>query len=74
MLIMANYLPTLPDARRIRSYFARLPLTTRGLLLLITVAYIAHLFVPGLTTWGALIPQEINLDTCMSTYFYSMKR
>lgn len=54
----------LPDARRIRSYIFRLPLATRGILALITGFYIAHLFAPGLTQWGALIPQEINFGTC----------
>lgn len=54
----------LPDARRIRSYLLRLPLATRGLFLIITAFYIAHLFAPGLTQWGALIPQEINFGTC----------
>ncbi|KAK4549197.1 hypothetical protein LTR36_007655 [Oleoguttula mirabilis] len=60
----------LPDARRIRSYIFRLPLATRGILALITGFYIAHLFLPGLTQWGALIPQEINLGTLyrLNTY------
>ncbi|KAK4960562.1 putative rhomboid protease [Elasticomyces elasticus] len=54
---------SLPDARRIRSYVLRLPLCTRGLLLIITGAYFAHLFWAGLTTWGALIPKEIGIST-----------
>ncbi|KAF2773866.1 hypothetical protein EJ03DRAFT_70655 [Teratosphaeria nubilosa] len=60
----------LPDARRIRSYLFRLPLATRGLLLAISGFYIAKLFFPGLTQWGALIPQEINLNTLyrLNTY------
>lgn len=53
----------LPDARRIRSFFTRLPLATRGLLAIITALYIAHWFFPGITEWGALIPQEINFGT-----------
>ncbi|KAK5129766.1 hypothetical protein LTR08_002832 [Meristemomyces frigidus] len=60
----------LPDARRIRSYLRRLPLATLGLLLAITAFYIAHLFLPGLTQWGALIPQEIGISTLyrLNTY------
>ena len=61
---MAASLFALPDARRIRSYVRRLPLATLGLLLAITGFYIAHLFLPGLTQWGALIPQEIGISTC----------
>lgn len=53
----------LPDARRIRSFFTRLPLATRGLLAIITALYIAHWFFPRITEWGALIPQEINFGT-----------
>ena len=72
MLPMANYLPALPDGRRIRSYFTRLTLATRGILLLITLAYIAHLFVPKITTWGALIPDEININTRRYVRHYSI--
>lgn len=61
---MASFREKLPDARRIRSYLFRLPLATRGLLLVITGLYIAHWFVPGLEQWGALIPNEINIATC----------
>lgn len=53
----------LPDARRIRSYILRLPLATRGILFLLTAFEVAHFFVPGLEQWGALIPQEIRIDT-----------
>lgn len=53
----------LPDARRIRSYLLRLPLATRGILFLLTAFEVAHFFVPGLEQWGALIPQEIRIDT-----------
>lgn len=59
---MASYFQ-LPDARRIRGYFLRLPLATRLELALLTAFYIAHLFSPGLTQWGALIPEEIRLET-----------
>lgn len=63
---MANsFTAYVPDARRIRSYLLRLPLATRGLLAIITALYIAHWFVPSITEWGALIPQKINISTCM---------
>jgi hypothetical protein len=52
-----------PDARRIRSFFTKLPLATRLLLLLFTAFYLAKAFRPELEQWGALIPQEINLGT-----------
>jgi hypothetical protein len=54
-----------PDARRMRSFIMRLPLATRILLLLLAAFSIAHVFVPGLEQWGALIPQEIGVGTCM---------
>ncbi|KAK3720664.1 putative rhomboid protease [Vermiconidia calcicola] len=60
---MARIPFALPDARRIRSYFLRLPLATRGTLLVLTGFYIAQLISPGLEEWGALIPQEISLTT-----------
>nr|OQO21804.1 hypothetical protein B0A51_10715 [Rachicladosporium sp. CCFEE 5018] len=53
----------LPDARRIRSFFIRLPLATRILLLVLTAVWIATLFTPKLEPWGALIPQDIGLAT-----------
>ena len=52
-----------PDARRIRSFFTKLPLATRVLLVLITAFYVAKVARPGLEQWGALIPQEINIGT-----------
>lgn len=52
-----------PDARRIRSFFTKLPLATRLLLALITAFWVARVFRPGLEQWGALIPQEINIGT-----------
>ncbi|KXS97714.1 hypothetical protein AC578_8844 [Pseudocercospora eumusae] len=67
---MASIKAQLPDPRRIRSYLLRLPLATRGLLLLITALYIAHWFAPGLEQWAALIPNEINIATLhrLNTY------
>lgn len=56
---------SLSDVRRVRSYFLRLPLVTRGLLLVIAALYLAHLFIPGLTAWGALTPQKIGFRTRM---------
>ncbi|KAK5172939.1 putative rhomboid protease [Saxophila tyrrhenica] len=60
----------IPDVRRIRSYFLRLPLATRLLLLVLTGFYIAVAIRPELEQWGALIPQEINLTTLyrLNTY------
>jgi membrane associated rhomboid family serine protease len=46
----------------------RLPLATRGVLFLLAGFYIAQLFSPGLDQWGALIPQEINLNTRKHQY------
>jgi len=59
-----------PDARRIRSFFTKLPLATRLLMVLITAFYVAKAFRPGLEQWGALIPQEINIGTLyrLNTY------
>ncbi|KAF2862203.1 hypothetical protein K470DRAFT_213523 [Piedraia hortae CBS 480.64] len=53
----------LPDARRLKSYLFRIPLATRLIILLITVFYIATVFVPWLRQWGALVPHEISLST-----------
>ncbi|KXL50228.1 hypothetical protein M433DRAFT_61649 [Acidomyces richmondensis BFW] len=60
----------IPDGRRIRNYFLRLPLATRAVLFLLTAFYFANLFAPSLTQWGALIPQEIGFDTLyrLNTY------
>jgi hypothetical protein len=55
----------LPDIRRIRSYFLRLPLATRAVLFALVAFYIAQLFSPGLDDKCALIPLEINLQSCM---------
>ena len=70
LLSLSSYMAltfAVPDARRIRHYFQRLPLCTRGLLVVLTAFYIAHLFTPALNRWGALVPQEINLNTRTST-------
>lgn len=58
----------LPDARRVRSYFLRLPLATRLLLFLLTVFYFAQIISPGLDQWGALIPNEITLTSCKQVH------
>lgn len=52
-----------PDARRIRSFFTKLPLATRVLIALLTAFWVAKVVRPGLEQWGALIPQEINIQT-----------
>ncbi|KAM0717541.1 hypothetical protein Q7P37_007393 [Cladosporium fusiforme] len=59
-----------PDARRIRSFFTKLPLATRILLAVLTAFWIAHAVRPELEQWGALIPQEINIGTLyrLNTY------
>lgn len=59
---MASSLP-IPDIRRIRSYITRLPLATRIEFLIVTVFYLVHLGVPGITQWGSLIPQEVHLTS-----------
>lgn len=69
---MAAYSQYIPDARRLRSFFLRLPLATRGFLLVITVLYFVHFFYPLLTIWGALIPDLINLGTCMTSLSSSL--
>lgn len=58
---MASF--SIPDVRRIRSYFLRLPLATRLMLLVLTGFYIAVCVRPNLEQWGALIPQEIDLTS-----------
>ncbi|SMQ55296.1 unnamed protein product [Zymoseptoria tritici ST99CH_3D7] len=68
---MAPSIP-MPDARRIRSYILRLPLSTRGLILIITLLYIAKLFMPWILQWGALIPNEINLQTLRRLNLFPM--
>lgn len=57
----------LPDTRRIRNFILRLPLATRIETAILTAFYIAHIVHPGLDQWGALVPQEIRLDTCMDS-------
>ena len=58
---------SLPDPRRIRSYFFRLPLATRALLCLLLGFYVAHLFSPDVNRWGALVPQEIKINSRKSS-------
>jgi len=62
--------PTLPQfsAARMRSYIFRLPLFTRGIILVIVALWILSL-VPVLDVqqWGALIPKEIGLGTLYRT-------
>jgi hypothetical protein len=72
---MARLPFALPDARRIRSYFTRLPLATRAVLFLLAALYVAHLLWPGLDQWGALIPKEINLytRTYILPFFFSFR-
>ena len=54
-----------PDARRIRNLFLRLPLASRVLLAVITALYIAHFLVPRITDLGALVPNQVNFQTRM---------
>ena len=72
---MAAYSQYIPDARRIRSFFLRLPLATRGFLLVIILLYFVHFFYPFLTIWGALIPDLISIKSCMmrsSSFLYGL--
>lgn len=50
---------------RARSYVLRLPLFTRGLVVVITAFYFAGLLpLWDLRQWGALIPDQMNIFTC----------
>ena len=50
---------------RARSYVLRLPLFTRGLIVVITAFYFAGLLpLWDLRQWGALIPDQMNIFTC----------
>ncbi|KAI5361121.1 Putative peptidase S54, rhomboid domain, Rhomboid-like superfamily [Septoria linicola] len=61
---MAAYSQYIPDARRIRSFFVRLPLATRGLSLVIVLFYLANLYWGAtLHFWGALIPEQIGIKS-----------
>jgi hypothetical protein len=64
---MASYAQYIPDARRIRSFLLRLPLATRGLLVIIIGFYFSRLFYPEIEQWGALIPSKMNLGTSKET-------
>ncbi|KAF7713655.1 GPI transamidase component GAA1 [Penicillium ucsense] len=65
-------LPPLPfNPGRVRSYVLRLPLFTRLVLLVILVFWLLELqTVWSVVTWGALIPNEINIGTMyrLNTY------
>ncbi|OCK84881.1 hypothetical protein K432DRAFT_378124 [Lepidopterella palustris CBS 459.81] len=48
---------------RIRSYIFRLPLCTRGLVLVIVALWIASIPVVWLQEWAALVPKEVGITT-----------
>ncbi|QIX00162.1 hypothetical protein AMS68_005679 [Peltaster fructicola] len=62
----------LPDTRRLRNFILRLPLATRIETAILTAFYIAHIVHPGLDQWGALVPQEIRLDTLSRLNTYTL--
>ncbi|PBP19212.1 Rhomboid-like protein [Diplocarpon rosae] len=62
--------PSLPQfsAVRMRSYIFRLPLFTRGIILVILLFWIASIqSVWDVQQWGALIPEEIGLSSMYRT-------
>lgn len=62
--------PSLPQfsAARMRSYIFRLPLFTRGIIIVIILLWIASIqSVWDVQKWGALIPEEIGLSTSSSS-------
>ncbi|CAL3971688.1 unnamed protein product [Diplocarpon coronariae] len=62
--------PSLPQfsAVRMRSYIFRLPLFTRGVILVISLFWIASIqSVWDVQQWGALIPEEIGLSSMYRT-------
>ncbi|KAL2072333.1 hypothetical protein VTL71DRAFT_11676 [Oculimacula yallundae] len=62
--------PSLPQfsAARMRSYIFRLPLFTRGIILVIVLLWIAGMqSVWDVQKWGALIPEEIGLSSMYRT-------
>lgn len=68
---MAN--PVIPanfSVVRAQSYVYRLPLFTRSLLFLIVAAWFAKValkeFGFDLKAWGALVPEEVGITSCMS--------
>ncbi|KAL5323432.1 hypothetical protein ACEPPN_007968 [Leptodophora sp. 'Broadleaf-Isolate-01'] len=62
--------PSLPQfsAARMRSYIFRLPLFTRGIILVIVLLWIAGMqSVWDVQKWGSLIPEEIGLSSMYRT-------
>lgn len=74
--------PVLPanfSAVRARSYVYRLPLFTRLLLFLIMAAWVATVALGDgfdVKAWGALVPEEVGITSCMSMSqpFYFARR
>ncbi|KAF2087200.1 hypothetical protein K490DRAFT_42718 [Saccharata proteae CBS 121410] len=66
---MANFLPNL-NPTRLRSYLFRLPLCTRGILLVIVALYIASIPLDWLPARCALIPDQVSLTAAfrLNTY------
>lgn len=63
--------PTLPqfNSARLRSFFFRIPLFTRLVLLLILLFWILELQTAwDIAQWGALVPLQVNLTTSTSTH------
>lgn len=63
-VVSANF-----SAVRARSYVYRLPLFTRLLLFTIVAAWFATVAlgdVFNVKAWGALVPEEVGLTSCMS--------
>jgi len=58
------------DTRRFRSYILRIPLATRLVLIVSTAFFIAGLFLPWLSAWAALTPQEIALTSGSMFYIF----
>lgn len=53
----------------LRSYLLRLPLFTRAVLLIIVAFWLLELqSVWDVVQWGALIPDEISIATCMADF------
>ena len=66
--MMAPAIPKV-DVRRIRSHILRLPLFTRLIVLLIVGLWVASLQTAwDVRQWGSLIPEEIGLQTSMSSF------
>lgn len=58
------------NTSRARSYVFRLPLFTRLVMLAILVFWVVGLqSVWDVRQWGALIPKEMGLGTCMDFFF-----